>query len=114
LVRLIEREINTKRVEGAFNPDRAQIAVLAALLHDIGHGPFSHAFENARKAIAKARGTDGKLRKHEHWSAEIIENREGEIIKILDRDKKRSQAIGDLLVAENPTDMYHAIVSSSF
>ena len=55
LVKLIERENKLNRVSGEFDPERAKVALFAALLHDIGHGPFSHAFEEARKAIAAER-----------------------------------------------------------
>ena len=80
LLRIIEREIDLKRVEGEFDPHRASVAVLAALLHDIGHGPFSHTFEEARKALAEERGNGAaraKVRKHEVFTADMIEDPKG-------------------------------------
>lgn len=43
----------------------------AAVLHDVGHGPFSHLFEPCL-------GID-----HEEWSVKIIKNPEGQIFKTL-------------------------------
>ena len=44
LVQIIRREL-----EDAVNESREQVAILAALLHDIGHGPLSHTFEDVQK-----------------------------------------------------------------
>jgi len=118
LVGIIKREIGLKRAEGEFNETRAKVALFAALLHDIGHGPFSHAFEEARKALAAERTIDGgqrsKIRNHESFTADMISDSSGEIHGILSAAGVRAQDVADLVAAETPTDMYHAIVSSSF
>lgn len=112
LLRLIEREINADRVPGKINKRRAKVAVLAALVHDLGHGPFSHAFEEAQKSIAAQRGE--KRKKHEAWTGDIIMNPKGKVFEVLERNKGLANEIADLIRAETPRDMYHAIVSSSF
>lgn len=54
------------------NAEGARFALLAAaLLHDVGHGPFSHLFEPCLQ-------TD-----HEHWSKQVILNPDSKITKIL-------------------------------
>jgi HD superfamily phosphohydrolase len=118
LVGILKREIELKRVVGDFNEVRAKVALFAALLHDIGHGPFSHAFEEARKALAAEQSTPGapklKVRDHETFTADMIRNPDGDISKILAQSGVRADEVADLVAAETPTDMYHAVVSSSF
>lgn len=51
-------------------------ALVVALLHDVGHGPFSHAFETA---LPKE-----KYKKtHEQWTGEIITSKKSDINKVL-------------------------------
>jgi HD superfamily phosphohydrolase len=118
LVQLIEREIKFKRVAGEFNEERAKVALFAAMLHDIGHGPFSHAFEEARNALALERAGGAvarpKMRKHEAFTADMILDPGGQIGAILDRAGIKADDVAKLISEEIPADMYHAVVSSSF
>ncbi len=97
-----------------FDERRANVILIAALLHDVGHGPFSHAFEKAREAIAKARGIEA-IEKHEKFTAKLVLAEDGGLRPILDEfDKNFAKDIAELIVADDPTDIYHAVVSSSF
>ena len=90
-----------------YDPDRERVALLAALLHDIGHGPFSHAFEAAATAADLSR-------RHEDWSAEIIQ-KDTEVNRVLrEVDGDLPGEIGTLLKEEDPKDIYAAVVSSQF
>lgn len=55
--------------------DQKDLALCAALLHDIGHGPYSHTFELAFGSIIK--------KSHEDWTIEIIRSKESEVNKVL-------------------------------
>lgn len=89
------------------DPDRERVALLAALLHDIGHGPFSHAFEAAATAADLSR-------RHEDWSAEIIQG-DTEVNRVLrEVDGGLPGDIGTLLKEEDPEDIFAAVVSSQF
>ena len=115
LIGVIRRELKLKGAQP--NPYRERVSILAALLHDIGHGPFSHAFEHAYSAIRTDRDAKSEEKSHEEWTAEIILNSQTAVRKILDEraeGKPLADDIAKLLRAKHPEDIYHAVVSSSF
>ena len=109
-----------RKVGSDFDDHKAFVAVTAALLHDLGHGPFSHAFEEAIKQLNKdnaQRAGDSspvKLKKHELWTSDILMD-DTEIGALLfSRGSDFQQAVSSLLITDTPKDIYAAVVSSQF
>ncbi|QLH08161.1 HD domain-containing protein [Candidatus Nitrosotenuis sp. DW1] len=72
---------NALKEKGLLNPDQIQNIRLAALLHDVGHGPFSHLFEEVLQEKRKI--------SHEEMGKEIILKSEiGDILSKSGFDKK--------------------------
>ncbi|CAN7538192.1 HD domain-containing protein [Mesorhizobium sp. LjRoot246] len=106
LVEILEREM--RRNGQAFEQPKAEVALAAALLHDLGHGPFSHTFEGVQESR-------WVKRRHEKWTADIIRNPDGQIRPLLEIHRPGfTEEVAALLDKEDPEHIYHAIVSSSF
>ena len=100
LMRVIEKHIHDGH--RVFGEHQAKVALAAALLHDVGHGVFSHAFE----AIGKEFGLT--MAEHEHLSAVII--RETEIADALNKPlgKGFADEVAALVGQKGPGNLYDA------
>jgi HD superfamily phosphohydrolase len=91
-----------------FREHQADVALAAALVHDVGHGMFSHTFERAGESL------NLPMAKHENVSEALI--RDSEITEVLNQDLGSGFAndVASLIGRKEPGNLYDAVVSSQF
>lgn len=106
LMRVIKRYVEVHQRQ--YKSHQAEHALAAALLHDVGHGMFSHAFE----ALGKEFGWP--MARHEEVSQRLI--RDSEIARVLDRECGGGYAnnVADIIAEGVPNNLYCSVVSSQF
>lgn len=102
LVRIIERQMGSDVDEHQRN-----VALAASLVHDVGHGMFSHSFEEVGKEL------NLPMARHEQVSEALI--RDGEIAEIFkELGSGFANDVADVLRRRKPTNLYESVVSSQF
>lgn len=87
--------------EDGWNDDERLVALCAALLHDIGHGPYSHTFEQIFKT------------NHEELTVEIITSPQTEVFQILNRVSEDFPfKVASVITKEYPNPQVVQMISS--
>ncbi len=83
--------------------DKRREILVAALLHDVGHGPFSHTFEHVLGDV---------MGEHEAWSRRIVLDESSEVHRVLQRHDVDVAFVADLIAGDADDLLAQDIVSS--
>ncbi|MBP2076262.1 HD domain-containing protein [Oceanobacillus polygoni] len=97
---IVRRIINNFQDRPHWNKDERLLCLCAALLHDLGHGPFSHSFEKVFKLD------------HEYFTQQIVLG-DTKINEILERvDKGFAQKVADVIAKTYEDKLVVSLISS--
>lgn len=103
LMDIIKRHLGSN----GFSDQKSITALAAALVHDLGHGPFSHAFEDVGKRL------NLKMANHELVSDLLIrQSSVSEVFRQL--GSGFADDVADVIKSSGPGNIYSAVVSSQF
>lgn len=106
LMRIIERHIKAGGLH--YRDHQAHVALAAALVHDVGHGMFSHAFEDIGKKLGIT------MARHEHVS-DLLIREDGEIKQAFhEMGSGFANDVAAVLKLGRPGNLYDSVVSSQF
>ncbi|MFZ3578552.1 HD domain-containing protein [Virgibacillus sp. DJP39] len=97
---IVRRIINNFEDKPHWNKDERLLSLCSALLHDLGHGPFSHSFEKVFKLD------------HEYFTQQIIIG-DTHVHKVLERvEKGFSQKVADVIAKTYEDKLVVSVISS--
>jgi HD superfamily phosphohydrolase len=105
-MRIIERHIKAGGLH--YRDHQAHVALAAALVHDVGHGMFSHAFEDVGKKLGIT------MARHEHVS-DLLIREDGEVSHAFrEMGSGFANDVASVLRLGRPGNLYDSVVSSQF
>ena len=100
-------EIIKSKMGDNVDDTQLEVALAASLVHDVGHGMFSHSFEEVGKELALP------MARHESVSEVLI--RDGEIAEaFLPLGSGFANDVANVLGRKEPATLYDSVVSSQF
>jgi HD superfamily phosphohydrolase len=79
IIARFKRLLTSWEVSNKLTQREVNLALAAALLHDIGHGPLSHTFEKVNQELS----LKGEVKSHEEWGQEIITAKDSRLHQVL-------------------------------